>query len=410
MKTVRRKPSPRLGPSRRPGRSPLSLAPAGELAALRLRLAEADATLLAIRSGEVDAVMSTGQQGSQAFSLQGTEHAYRLLIEAMNEGALTLTTDKVILYANQCFARMVRCPLEQVVGGSFRRFLSAADRARLRPLMKHAVKSGAKIQMLIEAGDGSHLPVQISIRPLARDGFNRVTIGMVVTDMTEARRNEAMLRTLTHRLVQAQEAERGRVALELHDHITQLLCAILVRSQVLANQLSTHDGPAKADAVKLRELLGTAAEEVERISRDLRPSVLDELGLGAALRGACAEFAKRTGLAVKLAGTPLTARLPAEVELALYRIVQQALDNVEQHAQARHVTVRLRQPAGFVQVMIKDDGIGFDAGRRAGRSDSIGLLRMSERATSVGGVLTVKSLHRAGTAIEVSIPLAKVTN
>jgi PAS domain S-box-containing protein len=118
-------------------------------------------------SGEVDSVMVAGKQGPQVFTLEGAEHAYRVLIESMNEGALTLTADKTILYANQCFARMVKCPLEQVTGSSFRRFLSAEDRATLRPLLKRADKSGSKIQVLLNAGDGSQMPAQISIRPLA---------------------------------------------------------------------------------------------------------------------------------------------------------------------------------------------------------------------------------------------------
>ena len=252
------------------------------------------------------------------------------------------------------------------------------------------------------------MPAQISIRPLAKNGSNRATIGMVVTDMTEARRNEEMLRALSHRLVQAQEAERGRVALELHDHITQLLCAILVRSQALADKLSARDGPSKREAMKLREMLGQAAEEVERISRNLRPSVLDELGLVAVLRDTSTEFAERTGVSVKLACVQLTARLPADTELALYRILQEALKNVEKHARARHVTVRLRQQGDFVQLVINDDGIGFDPdhhpARRKGKG-GLGLLSMRERATYVGGALKVKSARRAGTEIEVRIPL-----
>ena len=97
--------------------------------------------------------------------------------------------------------------------------------------------------------------------------------------------------------------------------------------------------------MKLREMLGQTAEEVERISRNLRPSVLDELGLVAALRATSTEFADRTGVSVKLACVQLTARLPADTELTLYRILQEALKNVEKHARARHVTVRLRQRA-----------------------------------------------------------------
>ncbi len=398
--------SPRLDPALRPG---TGRAPGAELVSLRTRLAIADETLRAIRNGEVDAVMGSGKQRDQVFSLEGAEHAYRLLIESMNEGALTLTADKMILFANQCFADMVKCPLEQVTGSSFRRFLSAEDRAILRPLMKRAAQSGSKIQVLLHASDGSLIPALLSIRELANEGSKDVIIGMVVTNMTEARRNEEMLRALTHRVVQVQEAERASVALELHDNITQLLCAVLVRSQTLADKLSPRDGSSKKEAIKLREMLGQTADEVERISRNLRPSVLDELGLVAVLRDTTTEFAERTGVVLKLTCVELTARLPAETELALYRILQEALKNLEQHACARHVTVRLTQPGDFVQLNISDDGIGFDgkhhAARRKGKS-VLGLLGMRERAAYVGGVLTVKSGRRAGTEIEARIPLA----
>jgi len=395
--------------------SPDALGSPHEIAELRVRLGEAEGALRAIRSGEVDAVVVTETQGPQVFTLEGAGHAYRVLIESMNEGALTLTADKMILYANQCFARMVRCPLEQVMGSSFRRFLSAADRATLRPLMKRADKAGSKIQVLLHAGDGSKMPAQISIRPLARNGVNRAAIGMVVTDMTESRRTEERLRALTHRVVQVQEAERGRVALELHDNITQNLCAVLPRWAALASKLPAHEKASRGEVMKLSQMLGQTVEEVQRIVRNLRSSVLDELGLVPALRAICTEFADRTGVSLKLACKPLTARLPAEGELALYRILQNALENVERHARARHVTVRLRQRA-FVQLTINDDGIGFDPEHHAARQKGmggLGLLSMRERATYVGGDFKIKSVRGAGTEIEVLIPLppsAKAAN
>jgi len=111
-------------------------APDRDVAGLRLRLAEAEATIRAIRAGDVDTLMVNGKQGPQTFTLHGAEHSYRVLIESMNEGALTLAADQMILYANQCFARMVNCPLEQVIGGSLRRFFSLTDRATLQPLLK----------------------------------------------------------------------------------------------------------------------------------------------------------------------------------------------------------------------------------------------------------------------------------
>ena len=417
MKTTRHKSS-----------SPDASGPSREIAKLRARLAEADETLRAIRIGEVDTVMVAGKEGSQVFTLEGAGHAYRMLIESMNEGALTLTAKGVILYANQCFARMVKRPLEQVLGSSFHHLLSAEDRATLRPLLKQADRSGSKIQVQLKAGDGSHIPAHLSIRPLAKNGSKSATFGIVVTDMTEARHNEEMLRALTHRVVQVQEAERGRVALELHDNITQHLCAVLARWAALANKLparspreiilaggsrataaavSRGEKASQGEVMKLSEMLGQTVEEVQRIARNLRPSVLDELGLVPALRATCTEFAKRTGVSLKLACKPLTARLPAEGELALYRILQNALENVEKHARARHVTVSLRQRA-FVQLAIKDDGIGFDpehhAARRKGKG-GLGLLSMRERATYVGGDFKIKSVRGAGTEIEVLIPL-----
>jgi two-component system NarL family sensor kinase len=395
LKTVRRKPSARTAPSR-------------EIAGLRARLAVADETLRAIRNGEVDTVLVAGRQGQQVFTLEGADHAYRDLIESMNEGALTLTGDKTILYANERFAKMVRCPLEQVIGGSFRRFLTAEDRAKLRPHMKRPGKSGSKLQLSLNGVDGSQMSVQVSIRPLARNGSNRATIGMVVTDLTVARRNEEMLRALTHRVIRAQEDERGRVAIELHDHITQLLVAVIFRSQALMDKLPAGDVPSKREAMKLREMLGRTAEEVERISRNLRPSVLDQLGLDAVIRETTREFAARTEVAVRLACVELTERLPAETELALYRILQEALNNVERYASARHVTVRLSLEGAFVQLAINDDGIGFKAQhhpRKRNEAGGLGLLGMRERAAYVGGAVTIKSVRRAGTEIEVRIPV-----
>jgi len=383
--------------------------PSAESVDLRTRLAEAEETIRAIRAGEVDAVISAGARGPQVFTLEGDEHAYRVLIESMNEGALTLTVDKTVLYANECFARMVKCPLEQVTGGSLNRFLSAADQATLTPLLKRTGKAGSKIQVILVALDGSPIPVQVSVRPLAKNGFDHRVLGLVVTDLTEARRNEELLRVLTNRVLEAQEAERSRVALELDDNVTQRLCAVLLRSQALAAALPADEVSSKRAAIALSELVGASAEEVERIARNLRPGVLAQLGLAAVLRHTSREFSARTSVPVKLALARLGARLPAATELTLYRILQEALRNVEQHARARHVTVRLTKRGGFVQLAVDDDGIGFDSDRRATesrRDGGLGLLGMWERATHAHGTIRIKSVRRLGTKIRVRIPVS----
>jgi PAS domain S-box-containing protein len=395
-------------------RRPKSLRPEpnGEVAELRMRLAEANDTLRAIRSGEVDSMIVAGKQGDQVFTLEGAEHTYRALIESMSEGALTLTPGKMILYANRCFARMVKCPLEQVIGGSLRRFLSATDRVTLRRLLRQPGKSNAKIQVSLTAADGTRTPVQISICELADDERDRTTIGMVVTDMGEARRAEERLRALTHRVVQVQEAERGSVALELHDNITQVLCAILFRSQALAVTLSARDGPAKKEAIELRDMLGNIGEEVERISRTLRPGVLEQLGLAAVLKRSGTEFARRTGMTVTVACAEIDGLLPAGAELGLYRIFEEAMKNVERHSRARIVTVQLKRIRGVVQLSIEDDGVGFDPARRAVNgtdTESVGLLGMRERAAYVNGTLEIKSGRRSGTKIVIRVPVGPTT-
>ncbi len=230
----------------------------------------------------------------------------------------------------------------------------------------------------------------------------------LLAEVARRRQAEAELRAFTHRVVQGQEDERAHLALELHDHITQLLCAVLVRSEALAGQLAAQDGPIRREARQLRDLLGRTAEDVERISRELRPGALDLVGLVAVLQSDGTEFARRTGVAVMVDCGGLSAGLPAGVELSLYRIVQKALRNVEQHAHAHHLTLALSQTATVIILSLQDDGIGCPAPPPAGAAPArgLGLLRMRERANSVGGTLTVTSAPNAGTRIEVRIPLS----
>ncbi|AKC81680.1 histidine kinase [Verrucomicrobia bacterium IMCC26134] len=387
--------------------APARATPARELAAVRTRLAETEQTLRAIRNGEVDTVLVAGKQGSHIFTLNGAAHTYRMLIETMNEGALTLASDHTILFTNQCFARLVKTPLEQVTGTSFRRFLSPADLSALRTLLKRSAMADHKIQVRLITGDAASVPAQISIHRLVDPGSALVTLGMVVTDMTEARRNEERLRALANRVAEVQEAERGRVALDLHDNITQMLCAVLFRSQTLAVSLAGYEGPTREEALALREMISRTSTDVERISRNLRPGVLEFLGLAAALEGTCTEFARRTGIRLRLTCDTLNTRLSAEAELVLYRILQEALQNIERHARASHVIVRLNGSPDGVRLSIQDDGVGFDPAlpslRRRGMID-LGLLGMRERANHVGGTFQIKTAPRAGTKIVTRIP------
>jgi signal transduction histidine kinase len=253
------------------------------------------------------------------------------------------------------------------------------------------------------------MPAKVSVQRLPHNYAENVSIGMVVSDMTEFRKREELLRFFSQRLMQLQETERLQMATDLGDNITQLLCFLHVRCQLLADRLPVYEGGLRLEAIEFANLLRTTANEVHRISTDLRPHGLEILGLVSALRGVAAEFAERMGVSIKVNCARMTARLPAGRELALYRVLQEALRNVEKHAQARHVTVTLRRRGPVVQLAIKDDGVGFDTsvqqakGMQEGR---FGLLSMRERATAVGGSLKVKSTTSAGTEVRLTVPLS----
>jgi signal transduction histidine kinase len=380
-----------------------------EVVRLRELLTDARATLRAIRNGEVDAVVVESKLGPQVFTLDSAEFDYRILIESMNEGALVLTRGALIVYANRHFALMVERPLAQLMGSSMYELLSAADQATLRRLLRRPGRLDTSAELLLQRPHGAPMPAKISIRRLPGGDAKDMSIGMVVSDLTEFRKREDVLRSFSQGLMETQEAEREQVATDLGDNITQLLLTILLRCQLLAERLPAHEHAFRDETGEFVELLRTTASQLHRISTDLRPSGLEILGLDSALRAMVAEFAARMGVSIKVSCARLTARLPARAELALFRVLQEALDNVEQHAQAQHVSVALRRRGAGVQLTIKDDGIGFDTSgspdksMRAGR---FGLLSMRERALALGGSLKVMSAISGGTEILLNVPLA----
>jgi PAS domain S-box-containing protein len=381
------------------------------LTELRARLEESEATLQAIRSGGVDALVVEGKSGPRVFTLEGAEHSYRVLVESMNEGALMLSSGALILYANQRFARMIGHPLPRVLGRSFHRFISDPDEKALARTLRHVTRPLSTIQVLLHAADGSKVPAQVSVRRLARRSGS-AAFSMVVTDMTEARRSERTLRRLSHGLLRAQETDRRRLAIKLHDRATQSLGALLIHLHLLAEHLPARARSLHGEVAVIRRLVNRTAEVVESISRNLRPSVLEILGLVPALRVLADEFAKRTGLPIKLfcAGAP--GRLSAESELVLYRVLEEALLNVGRHARALNVSARLNQQGAAVVLSIKDDGVGCNPDPdRPGRKTKggVGLIGLRERVAYVGGTLAIKSIRGAGTEVSARIPLPPVT-
>jgi signal transduction histidine kinase len=346
--------------------------------------------------------------------LEGDAQACRRLIESMNEGVLAMTTEGVILFANQSFARMIKRPLKRIMGCSFYCFFSTADHATLRLLLQQPAKSGLKMTALLNVGDDLQLPVNISAQKSAKKASNSAILRLVVTDMTKAHRflhmqhKVELLQNLVRHFMHTQEVERKWVTVQFHKSVSQLAYAILLRCGALAKNLPNRESASRAELMKLCDLTSQMIDSIRLISRNLRPSALDDLGLVPVLRTDCEEFGKRTQIRFNLDGVRMIGRLSAEVEIALYRIFQMVLDNVRQHARARHVAIELTRRGAFVQLAIKDDGVGFDQNQPlASRKEKggFGLAGMHERAACLGGALSVKSTPRSGTEIQVLIPL-----
>jgi signal transduction histidine kinase len=208
-------------------------------------------------------------------------------------------------------------------------------------------------------------------------------------------------------VISAQEEERKRIARELHDEASQALTSLMLGLK----HLEEHSGeePLQRKAAELRLLVGDTLDLMHDLALELRPTALDDLGLVAALERYVGDYARKHGINVDFhAGSVQGGRLPPEKETALYRIVQEALANVVKHADARNVSILLEQRDGTAVVIVEDDGKGFDVEavmRARGHAQRLGLLGMEERASLIGGRLTVESHPGGGTAVFVEIPI-----
>ena len=215
--------------------------------------------------------------------------------------------------------------------------------------------------------------------------------------------SERVSRDAVRRVVEAQEVERARLARELHDETGQALTSILLGLKALEDRVETDDGGAAF--AELRELVVGTLQDVRRLAVELRPAALDDFGLVPALERLRDTMSEQGDIAVEVkSDLDDQQRLPAETETALYRIVQEALTNVLKHASAARVTVRLKQGDRVVQLVVQDDGTGFDP--QGVRDGGLGLVGMRERVGLLGGRMVVESSEGAGTLLKAEVPIA----
>jgi two-component system, NarL family, sensor histidine kinase UhpB len=213
-------------------------------------------------------------------------------------------------------------------------------------------------------------------------------------------RVEEERRRAAHTVLRAQEAERARLARDLHDEVNQSLTAMLLRLEASAAQAP----PDLREELRETKAVATRAmQELLGLARELRPAALDDLGLDAALRTQVEQFGRRTGITAQLTIAPGPHRLTGDQQLVVYRVVQESLTNVARHSGARHVWVDLRRHTYRTEVLIADDGRGFDASAAGSARLGLGLAGMHERALLASGRLAVRSRLGGGAAVELQV-------
>ena len=223
--------------------------------------------------------------------------------------------------------------------------------------------------------------------------------------LEQVRANSERLRALSRQLMEIQENERRHIARELHDEIGQSLTAVKINLETILRLPNTDPvEPYVAESIAIVERV---LRQVRAISLDLRPAMLDDLGLESALRWYLGRLAARSGFTTEFSADSAAAQLPPELRTTCFRVVQEALTNVVRHAQARHVRVGIRRRGAQLRLLVADDGIGFDpreAQVRAVQGASLGLVGMQERVLLAGGELSIESRAGQGTTIRALFP------
>ena len=358
------------------------------------------------------------------FGDTAADEQFRLLVDSVVDYAMFLMdpTGRIISW-NAGAQRIKGYHESEAIGRNFAMFYPLADRAAGVPakLLEEAKREGhVRHEGWRMRKDGSRFWADVAITALRAPGGHLRGFAKVTRDVTERRQSEESLReqralltkaasellALTRRLVEAEEAERRRLARELHDSVGQALSVL---------SLNLDLALAKADAPEVRtrledskSLVDSTLQSIEAVMADLRPPLLEEYGLGAALERHAEEFARRTGIAVAFEdeANERSRSLRIESAMALFRIAQEALNNVAKHAQAKQVRMSLAVQGLDAVITVSDDGCGFDGEPGATRPGRWGMRTMRERAEAAGGRVDVYSAPGKGTSVVASARIA----
>jgi len=374
---------------------------------LQERLNAAEETLRALRSGEVDAIVASGPDGDRVYTLKGADEAYRLMVQNMAEGALTVAPTGLILFSNEKLASMLAIPHEFVIGASFHDFIVPEDADIFSALLTRELGIGAKCEVRLKAPGGVPVPVSLSVNRLKLDGVDCFCV--VVADLTDQKRNEEVLHALSARLLQVQEEDRRRIARGLHDGAFQRLAALEFKLNLVGQASPKLPPAAQRNLTECLDLVGECCKDLSNLAYLIQPPLLEEQGLGPALRAYVNGFNRRLGPQVSLNFPSRRGRLPVDAETTLFRIAQEALSNIERHSGSATAEILFRNKPGELLLEIADHGCGISKEilkqlNRGTALPGIGIAGMRERVRLLGGLMEICS-GSAGTTVRVKLPI-----
>ena len=351
----------------------------------------------------------TEQRLSQK-ALRESEERYRELFENSRDAIYVHDLGGRYVSVNRAAELLSGFDREEILGKHYSNFISPGNLKNARE--NFCRKLDAPVETSYEAEvvckNGHRIPVEISSRMIYRDG-DPIGVQGIARDITERKRAQQALQNYSRRLMEVQEAERQNLSRELHDEIGQALTAIRINLEWIRRfNIAAPEALPRVD--ESIDAVDDAVKRVRELALELRPSLLDDLGLASALRWYVDRFAVRTGINARVVGDiPRTDHIPHEIETAAFRIVQEALTNVARHSFATRVSVDISQSNRELHLEVYDNGIGFDSdtvlnGQSA--TAALGLRGMQERALAVNGDINIVSQPRAGTHILLGVPLA----
>lgn len=349
------------------------------------------------------------QERLVAEQLRQSEKTYRDLFENANEAIWVHNLDGIITAANQAAARLLGHEREELIGEMEEKFLSEKSRdivAGIRRKLLSDEELDQPYELRLIKKDGSEAIIKMASSLISSDG-QPVGFQHVAWDVTDEERVKENLRFYAQQVTRAQEEERKRIARELHDDTTQGLIALSRQAEklMLAKEHLSKEGLKLLEG--LQQKTDAILEGVRRFSQDLRPSVLDDLGLLPALEFLTEEMT-RFGIDTKVTIVGEARRLSPETELVLFRIAQEALRNVWRHSQASRAEVTIEFSDTKLDIVISDNGRGFELPQRLGdlaSTGKLGLAGMQERARLIGATLMLQSESGVGTTVIVEVPV-----